>query len=154
SFEVTLGDHGHQVTGRVLLDERGAPVNFSTEDRWADLPGGLVRMRWSTPVRGWMQVDGRWQPTRGAAIWHMPEGPFCYAIFRFPPGAVSYNVPPAELGAPELIAGPPGGPDITRGEGPLPRAVAWPAVLRCAGSTARLLARRRIHLPAGTSECG
>jgi len=101
SFEVTLDDHGHQVTGRVLLDEHGAPVNFSTEDRWAHLPGGLVRMRWSTPVRGWTQVDGRCQPTRGAAIWHMPEGPFCYAIFRFPPGAVSYNVPPAELGAPQ-----------------------------------------------------
>jgi len=100
-FEVSLGDHGHQVTGRVRLDKRGAPVNFSTEDRWADLPGGLVRMRWSTPVCGWAQVDGRWQATRGAAIWHLPEGPFCYAIFRFPPGAVSYNVPPAELGAPE-----------------------------------------------------
>ena len=85
SFVVTLDDSGHQVTARVFLDERGAPVNFSTEDRWADLPGGLARMRWSTPVRGWTQVNGRWQATRGAAIWHMPEGPFCYAMFRFPP---------------------------------------------------------------------
>jgi len=101
SFEITLDDSGHRVTARVFLDERGAPVNFSTEDRWADLPGGLARMRWSTPVRGWTEVNGRWQASRGAAIWHMPEGPFCYAIFQFPPGAVSYNVPPAELGAPE-----------------------------------------------------
>ena len=143
SFEVTLSDSGHQVTARVFVDERGAPVNFSTEDRWADLPGGLVRMRWSTPVRGWAQVNGRWQPSRGAAIWHMPDGPFCYAIFRFASGDVSYNVPPAELGAP------PGRPDTTKGQGPLARTVAWPAVLRCAGRTARLLARRRIHLPRG-----
>jgi hypothetical protein len=98
-FEVTLDDSGHRVTARVFLDQRGAPVNFSTEDRGADLPGGLARMRWSTPVRGWTQVNGRWQPTRGAAIWHMPEGPFCYAMFRFAPGAVRYNVGPAELGA-------------------------------------------------------
>jgi hypothetical protein len=166
SFEVTLSDSGHQVTARVFLDKRGAPVNFSTEDRWADLPGGLARMRWSTPVHGWTQVNGRWQPTRGVAIWHMPEGRFCYAVFRFAPGAVTYNVLPAELGAPRragaageeatgglgdemLVARPLGGPDSTRGQGPLPRAVAWPAVLRCVGSTARLLARRRIHLPRG-----
>jgi len=158
SFEVTLDDSGHRVTARVFLDERGAPVNFSTEDRWADLPGGLVRMRWSTPAGGWTEVSGRWQASRGAAIWHMPEGPFCYAIFRFPPGAVSYNVPPAELGAPEragamartegeIATGRP--PGMTGGQRPLARRVAWPAVVRCIGSTARLLARRRIHLPRG-----
>jgi hypothetical protein len=101
SFEVTLEDSGHRVTARVFVDERGAPVNFSTEDRWCDLPGGPVRMRWSTPVTGWTEVDGRWRPTSGSAIWHMPEGPFCYAVFRFSPDAISYNVPPATLNAPQ-----------------------------------------------------
>jgi hypothetical protein len=95
SFEVTLEDGGHRVTARVVTDERGAPVGFSTEDRWCDLPSGMVRMRWSTPVRGWTEVNGRWQATRGAAIWHLPDGPFCYAVFRFPPGAVRYNARPA-----------------------------------------------------------
>jgi hypothetical protein len=33
------------------------------------------------------------------------------------------------------------------GQGPLPRRVAAPAVLRCVGATARLLARHRLHLP-------
>jgi hypothetical protein len=106
SFDITLEDSGHQVTARVFVDGRGAPVDFSTEDRWATLPGGLARLRWSTPVRGWTQVNGRWQPTRGAAIWHMPEGPFCYAVFRFPPGAVSYNVPPDRLGAAAQLSTP------------------------------------------------
>jgi len=53
-------------------------------------------------------VNGRWQATRGSAIWHMPDGPFCYAAFRFLPGAISYNVPPAGLGAPvrrDAVAG-------------------------------------------------
>jgi uncharacterized protein DUF6544 len=100
SFEVTLEDSGHRVSAQVFLDERGAPVDFSTDDRWADLPGGLARMRWSTPVGGWIEVDGRWQPTRGSAIWHMPDGPFCYAAFQFLPGAISYNVPPAGLSGP------------------------------------------------------
>jgi uncharacterized protein DUF6544 len=99
SFEVTLEDAGHRVSGRVFCDAWGAPVNFSTDDRWCDLPGGLVRARWSTPVEGWAQSDGRWLPTRASATWELPDGPFCYARFRFRPGAVRYNVSPAELGA-------------------------------------------------------
>jgi Family of unknown function (DUF6544) len=97
SFDLTLTDAGHEVTARVLVDGRGAPVEFSTDDRWCDLPGGLVRTRWSTPVQGWMKINGRWQPRWGAAIWHLPGGPFCYAEFRFTPGATRYNVTPAEL---------------------------------------------------------
>lgn len=86
-----------EVTARVLVDARGAPVEFSTDDRWCILPDGLVRTRWSTPVQGWMKINGRWQPRWGAAIWHLPGGPFCYAEFRPTPGAVRYNVTPAEL---------------------------------------------------------
>ena len=99
SFDVMLEDCGHRVTARVCTDERGAPVSFSTGDRWCDLPGGPVRTRWSTPVAGWTAVDGRQLPTRGSAIWHLPEGPFIYAEFRFSPGDVKYNVLPAELTA-------------------------------------------------------
>jgi hypothetical protein len=98
SFEVTLEDSGRRVTGRVFLDERGAPVDFSTDDRWCALPGGLVRARWSTPVDGWRQVNGRWLPSAGSAIWHLPEGPFRYAEFRFSPGAIRHNVAPAGVG--------------------------------------------------------
>jgi hypothetical protein len=96
-FDLSLADAGHQVSARVLVDGRGAPVEFGTDDRWCALPGGLVRTRWSTPVQGWMKINGRWQPRRGAAIWHLPGGPFCYAEFRPTPGAVRYNVTPAEL---------------------------------------------------------
>jgi hypothetical protein len=99
SFEVSLEDSGHQVTAQVFLDERGAPVNFSTGDRWCALPGGLARTRWSTPVSGWTEMDGRWRPTRGSAIWDLPDGPFCYAEFRLPPGAISYNIAPTALSA-------------------------------------------------------
>jgi hypothetical protein len=98
TFEVTLEDSGQRVTARVSLDERGAPVDFSTEDRWCALPDGLIRARWSTPVGGWRWVNGRWLPSAGSAIWHLPEGPFRYAEFRFAPGAIRYNVAPADVG--------------------------------------------------------
>lgn len=98
SFDVTLEDAGRRVSGRVFLDERGAPVNFSTNDRWCALPGGLVQTRWSTPVEGWAESNGRWLPARGSAVWDLPDGPFSYAQFQFRPDAIRYNVPPAEFG--------------------------------------------------------
>jgi len=97
AFDLTLTDAGRQVTARVYVDGRGAPTGFRTDDRWCVLPGGPVRTRWSTPVRGWMKVNGRWQPSRASAIWHLPGGPFCYAEFRVAPGAVTRNVPPPAL---------------------------------------------------------
>jgi hypothetical protein len=109
SFDVTLEDHGHQVTACVVTDERGAPVDFSTDDRWCDLPGGPVRARWSTPVQGRAEAGGRWCPVHGSAIWHLAAGPFRYADFRFAPGAVRYNVSPAALCAP-MRAGDGGSP--------------------------------------------
>ena len=99
SFDLTLEDCGHRVSARVFTDDRGAPVDFSTDDRWCDLPGGLVRTRWSTPVAGWTEVNGRHLPSRGEAIWHLPDGPLTYAEFRFSPGGVRYNVLPAEPSA-------------------------------------------------------
>jgi len=105
SFELTLEDSGQRVTARVFLDERGAPVDFSTEDRWCALPDGLVRARWCTPVRGWRRVNGRWLPSAGSAIFHLPEGPFRYAEFRFGPGAIRYNVAPADVGASPVEGG-------------------------------------------------
>ena len=97
SFDIALEDGGHRVTARVRTDERGAPADFSTDDRWCDLPGGPARTRWSTPVAGWTEVNGRHLPSRGSAIWHLSEGPFTYAEFRFSPGGVRYNVLPAQL---------------------------------------------------------
>ena len=92
TFDVTLNNAGHTVTGRVFLDERGAPRDFSTADRYADLPGGLVRAEWHTPVRGWELVDGRPLPGLVGAVWHLPDGPLPYIEGHLVPGSVAFNV--------------------------------------------------------------
>ncbi len=94
TFDVTLGDAGRRVTGRVLLDERGAPCDFSTTDRFADLPGGLVRAEWRTPVQSWELVDGRPLPGPMGAVWQLPNGPLPYIEGRLVPGSVAFNVAP------------------------------------------------------------
>lgn len=91
SFAITLTDAGRTVSARVVLDKRGAPVDFQTEDRYADLPGGPVRTRWSTPIDGWQAVDGGQIPTRGSAVWHLPEGDFTYAVLEFAPDSMEWN---------------------------------------------------------------
>jgi len=82
SFDVALTDAGRTVRGRVFLDERGAPYDFSTTDRYADLAGGLVRAEWHTPVRDWTVIDGRPVPGHVSAVWHLPEGPLHYLTGR------------------------------------------------------------------------
>jgi len=79
SFRVSVTDAGRRVSAEVLLDAENRPRDFRTEDRWADLPGGLVRAPWSTPVQGWTVLDGRHRMTGGAAEWQFPEGEFRYA---------------------------------------------------------------------------
>ncbi|MGK5171219.1 DUF6544 family protein [Geodermatophilus sp. CPCC 205761] len=77
-FRVSLADAGHTVGAEVFLDADGRPRDVRTEDRWADLPGGLTRAPWSTPVQGWTAVDGLPRMTGGAAVWHLPDGEFRY----------------------------------------------------------------------------
>jgi hypothetical protein len=97
SFELSLADHGRTVTARVQVDDRGAPVDFSTTDRFCydpARPKRLMRARWSTPVERWEVVDGRPLPAAARAIWHLPQGPFAYADFRPIAGSLAFNVPP------------------------------------------------------------
>lgn len=92
SFRVTVTDLGRTVSAEVLVDAENRPQNFRTEDRWADLPGGLVRAPWTTPIAGWAVVGGLPRPTGGAAVWHLPEGEFRYGEMRL--RGLELNVPP------------------------------------------------------------
>lgn len=92
SFDVSLTDAGRTVTARVFVDERGAPRDFSTTDRYAVLTGGPVRAEWTTPMTGWTTMDGRALPSGGSAVWHLPDREFTYAELSFDPDAIEYHV--------------------------------------------------------------
>lgn len=96
SFDLALTDHGRTATARVFVDASGAPVDFSSTDRFCynpDQPKQLIRTRWTTPVAGWGTVDGHPLPTGVQAVWHLPQGPFAYADFQPIPGTLAFNVP-------------------------------------------------------------
>jgi hypothetical protein len=94
SFEVTVADGPLRSTSRVVLDDQDRIVEVSSTDRWADLPTGLTKARWTTPLDGWTERDGRPVPTGGRAIWHLETGPYEYAQGRFVIDSIAFNVPP------------------------------------------------------------
>jgi Family of unknown function (DUF6544) len=94
SFDVRMSDGGISATSRVFVDEQGRMVDFGTTDRWAALPAGLTRARWTTPIDGWQDHDGRWLPAGGRAIWHLDTGDFEYVRGRFIPESVEFNTSP------------------------------------------------------------
>ena len=94
SFNLTFTDADHRITARVFVDERGAVHDFTSTDKMAALPAGLVRALWHTPVSGWRAVDGRQLPTRGSSTFDVEDGPYTYAEFEFDSDSVVYNVVP------------------------------------------------------------
>ncbi|MBB3083622.1 DUF6544 family protein [Geodermatophilus sabuli] len=93
-FDLAFDSGGRTVTARLTVAADGRLTGLSTEDRYAALPGGLVRARWSTPVEGWLTVGGRALPAGGTAVWHLPEGDHVYGRVRVDPASLSWNVPP------------------------------------------------------------
>jgi hypothetical protein len=98
SFDVSLTDHGRTVRARVFVDERGAPVDFETTDRfYADPkdPARVSRCRWTTPMDGFQDLGGRRIPTSGKAVWHPPgEDELAYIEFAFDPATLAFDVAP------------------------------------------------------------
>lgn len=98
SFDVAVTDDAVTVKARVFLDERGAPVNFETTDRFVQDPYDpkhpWVRAKWTTPISGWQQEGDRMVPTSGEAVWHLPQGEFSYARMAFDPTTLVVNAAP------------------------------------------------------------
>src|SRR5437762_389994 len=61
-FEVTFSDRGLSVSGVVAIDARGAPLPFTTTDRFYRDPDDPKRewrrTQWATPVDGWELTAG------------------------------------------------------------------------------------------------
>ncbi len=96
TFDIELHDRGNTVHARVFLDERGAPVDFETTDRFLSDPDNprhpLVRGRWSTPTTSWVRVGAASYPSRGKAVWHLPSRDFEYADFALAAGSPAFDV--------------------------------------------------------------
>ena len=98
SFDVAFSDRECTVRARVFIDDRGAPVDFETTDRFLNDPDDpkhpLIRGRWTTPLEASQRTNAQPFPTRGRAVWHLASGDFTYADFELLPASLVFDVPP------------------------------------------------------------
>jgi hypothetical protein len=87
---VTFSNGPHRVSATLHFNERDELIDFTSDDRPQLVDGAYKPYRWSTPIEGYQQLDGLRLPTRGAAVYAYPEGPFTYGKFRL--RSVAYNV--------------------------------------------------------------
>jgi len=78
-----------------LFNERDELVDFTSDDRPQLVDGTCQAYRWPTPLEGYQLFDGRRLPTRGAAVYAYPEGPFTCGKFRLKSMAHDVEAPPA-----------------------------------------------------------
>ncbi len=96
AFDVVFSDCGRTVASRVYIDERGAPIDFETNDRFLDDPDDpkhpLKRAHWSAPIRSWQRVGEQVLPKHGDATWETPRGDFTYARLDLDASSVAFEV--------------------------------------------------------------
>ena len=74
----------------------GDLVDFVSEDRFLSADGkSYRRYPWSTPAGDYRDIGGRRVPGYGEAVWHTPEGEFCYGRFHL--ADIEYNCGPESL---------------------------------------------------------
>jgi hypothetical protein len=88
---VTFQNGPHRVSAILYFGKEGELVNFTSEDRSALQDDGSFRkLKFSTPVRSYWEIDGRKVISYGEAVYHYPEGDFTYGKFTMK--NIRYNV--------------------------------------------------------------
>lgn len=78
------------ISATLFFIETGELINFVSNDRFLSSDGKkYLNYPWSTPVKNYMDFNGRKVPTYGETIWQMPEGDFVYGKFTLK--SVAYN---------------------------------------------------------------
>ncbi len=80
------------VTAELHFDGSGDLVDFVADGRGAMSADGrtLTPLRWSTPLRGYAQVDPARVATKAEVKWHPDSGAWTYAEFELT--SLAYNV--------------------------------------------------------------
>ncbi len=87
--KVTLTDGEQRVSGKLIIDDEGRPINFSAQ-RYREDQGRYSLDTWSTPMTAYGERAGLMLPIRGQAMWHLDDGPLTYIDIEL--GEVEYNV--------------------------------------------------------------
>lgn len=88
SVLATFTNEGITIQAKLYINEVGQLINFISEDRYELTED--KKLRFSTPLSEYKNVNGYRLPTKGKATWHYLDGPFAYGIFHLE--SIEYNV--------------------------------------------------------------
>lgn len=74
---------GITISALLFFNKRGELINFSSDDRYESADGQVYKnYKWTTPAKNYKEINGRRIAGYAEAIWHKPEGEFCYGKFN------------------------------------------------------------------------
>lgn len=86
-----FSNNDQRISAQLSFNEEGQLINFLSDDRFYSPTGETYqKVRWSTPVKDYREINGMKLPTYGEAIWHFPEGNYSYAKLSIK--EVEYNL--------------------------------------------------------------
>jgi hypothetical protein len=81
--KATFTNRSLKISAILYFDEEGNLINFLSNDRFETIDGKEYKnYPWSTPVIEFREINGIKFPAVANAIYHHPEGEFCYAEFE------------------------------------------------------------------------
>ena len=79
------------ISAWLYFNNKGELVNFVSDDRYAtDKNNTMKKMRWSTPLKDYKEINGYRLGGYADAIYTYPEGDFCYGNFKLT--TIKYNL--------------------------------------------------------------
>lgn len=79
TVKATFTDGPNRVSAWLYFNDSGQLINFVTDDRsYTTMDGKNMKVRWSTPVKNYRELNGLRLSTSGEATWHLPEGDYTY----------------------------------------------------------------------------
>jgi len=93
SVRASLTDGSQTVSATLTFNDDGDLADFTTNDRHMEVEGRFERHPWSTPVGEFQTFGGRYGPTYGEGVWHLPEGDFTYAEYYLQELALNVSSP-------------------------------------------------------------
>lgn len=90
SVNAAFTNNGITITARLFFNDKGELVNFVSDDRYAAGENNTMqRLRWSTPLKDYREVDGYTLATSAEAVYTYPAGDLCYGTFNL--SHITYN---------------------------------------------------------------
>lgn len=75
---ISLENRGIQVSGIITFGKDGRPLNWESNDRYAEVKGRQLPDKWSTPFSSWGEMEGLMIPLSGEGIHNYDGNPYTY----------------------------------------------------------------------------